>query len=230
MEAKTWGTIRLELRNELNLGDQGLVENDELMVMANRGLLFAEAEIHSTNEEYFKTSDVLTLVAGTAAYALPTNIFGCKLRMVQFDDGVNSPYEITRIRQRDIGLVKEDMDLRYELNNSASSGMQMIFHPTPTADEAGAYATRWYLRRATLITSDLSVVDLPEFSLFVYAYVKVQVLLKSEIIGTPALLQAAQTELQMARDLMVKSLSSAVPDDNEGQMDGDFSFYNESEA
>lgn len=229
MEAKTWGAMRLELRNELNLGDQGLVENDELMVMANRGLQFAEAEIHSTNEQYFRTNDVLTLVAGTSEYALPTDVFGCKLLLVEFDDG-DAIYEIPRIRQRDIGLVEDGQELRYDLDNSTANGMRMKFYPTPTADEAGANVKRRYLRRVKLITSDATVVDLPEFSLFVFAYVKVQVLLKSEVIGTPALLTAAQTELQMARDLMVKSLSSAVPDETEGQVDGDMSFYNESLA
>lgn len=227
MEGRTWGQLRLELRNELNLGDQGLVEDAELMVMANRGLMFAESEIHSMNEQYFGTSDVLSLVSGTASYPLPTNIFGCKLMLVQFDDGVTK-YEMPRIRKRDIANVQDGQEYRYDLDNSSTLGMRQVVYPTPTV--SGAYVKRWYLRRANLLVDDTTVVDLPEFSTFLFAYVKMQVLLKSEGVTSPALLQAAQTELQMARDLMVKVLSSSVIDNDEGQVDADFSFYNESEA
>jgi hypothetical protein len=55
-------------------------------------------------------------------------------------------------------------------------------------------------------------------------------LLKSDGVTSPALLSAAQAELQMARDLMVRSLSSIVVDEAEGDLDLDFSFYNDSEA
>jgi hypothetical protein len=227
MEARQWGALRLELRNELNLGDQGLVEDAELMVMANRALQFAESEIHSLNEDYFRTFDTLTLVKDIATYGLPTRAYGAKLRLVQYDDG-SSVYEVTRIKLKDIGNVGDGDEYRYDLDNSATYGCRMVFFPTPS--EGGAYIKRWYLRRVNEITSDASYVDLPEFSTFVFAYIKVQVLLKSDGVTSPALLSAAQAELQMARDLMVRSLSSIVVDEAEGDLELDFSFYNDSEA
>jgi hypothetical protein len=216
-----------EIRNELNLGDQGLVGDPELMVMANRGLQFAESEIHSLNEDYFRTSDVLTLVAETSTYDLPIGIYGGKLRLVQFDDG-NTVYEVTKIRSKDIGGVRDGMEYRYDLDNSGTFGVRMVIYPTPIT--GGAYVKRWYLRRANVIVDAASLVDLPEFSTFLFSYVKVQVLLKSDGVTSPALLSAAQAELQMARDLMVRSLSSIVVDEAEGDLDLDFSFYNDSEA
>lgn len=227
MQVKTWGELRLQLRNELNLGDQGLVEDDELMAMANRALQFAEGEIHSLNEDYFRTSDTLSLVSGIDTYSLPTRAFGAKFRLIQFDDG-DTVYEIPRIRSKDIGKVRDGEEYRYDLDNSPSYGCRMVFYPTP--DVSGAYVKRWYLRRVNEITSDESLVDLPEFWTFVYNYIKVQVLLKSEGVTSPALLDAARAELQMARDLMVRTLSSCVVDEDEGRLDMDFSFYNDSEV
>lgn len=228
MERKTWGQMRLELRDELNLGDQGLVENAELMVMANRALRVAEAEVHSLNEDYFRTSDTLTMVQGVSDYDLPTDLFGAKLRLVQFDDGVRRPYQVVRIRPRDVEGVRVQDDYQYSLDNSTAYGMRMRFYPTPR--ETGAFVTRWYLRRARMIESDATVIDLPEFSSFIFNYVKMQVLLKTEGVTSPMLLQNAQAELQMARDLMVRSLSSCVVDEEEGRLDIDYSFYNESIA
>jgi hypothetical protein len=227
MEAKTWGQMRSELRNELNLGDQGLVEDPELMVMANRGLQFAESEIHSLNEDYFRTHDVLTLVDGISTYNLPSGIYGAKLRKVLFDDGTTS-YEVCRIRNKDIGQSFTGQRLHYELDNSSLYGMRMAF--SPSVDVTGPFIKRWYLRRAKVITSDDSVVDLAEFSAFIYNYVKVQVLLKSDGVTSPALLSAAQAELQMARDLMVRVLSSIVVDEDEGEIDLDMSFFHDSEV
>lgn len=224
MEAQPWGAMRLAIRNELNLGDQGLVDDAELLCMANRALQMAEGEIHSLNEDYFRTSDKLTLVGGTAEYALPIGIYGTKLRMVLFDDGTKR-YEVKRVRPNHLGHVHSDR-LRYELDNSSTLGCRMVFRDTPTVD--GQFIKRWFIRRVNPIVSDVTVIDLPEFSIFVFNFVKMQCLCKAEGVVSPVLLEMAKTELQMARDLMVGSLSVAVVDEDEGAIDSDMSFYNES--
>lgn len=225
MEAKTWGSMRLEIRNELNLGDDGLVDDTELMAMANRALQLAEGEIHSLNEDYLRTQDVLTLVNGVSTYDLPSDCFGAKLRLVEYDNG-EVHYEVRRIHPKKICRNHDGQDFQYELNNSTTFGCRMVFYPTPV--QGGAYVKRWYLRRASTIVDDASVVDLPEFSSFIFNYVKVQCLLKGEGVISPVLLEIARADLKETRDLMVKTLASFVVDDDEGVIEADMSFYNES--
>lgn len=71
---------------------------------------------------------------------------------------------------------------------------------------------------------DNTVVDLPEFSNFLQAWVRVRVCVKQK---DPDGIQNAKDLLSQAREQMVSSLTQKVPDDD-NLLEGDFSFYEDS--
>lgn len=235
MEYSTWLTLKTQILNDQDLEDGDFMDSTELLGIANRAINEAEAEIHNLYEDYFLTTANIDITSGTASYALPSNIFGNKIRLIQYDDGSTS-YEVKRIPIRSIVDVETGDDYQYALlNASATAGVTINLYPTPDFnDKSGSYQsprrfTVYYLRNAETLTGDSSKIDIPEFGDFVYIYLKVAILEKQEGTLPQSVLQMARMDLERQRGLMKATLENMVPDDDVGRIEIDSSFYDEHE-
>lgn len=224
MELVTYSAIKTKLYDDLDLYDEDFITESEFLGLLNEGINDAESIIHNLGLEarYFKTTDTLTLVSGTADYSMPSDVYANKLYRVFYING-SQKYRVDRIRNMDEVL---DFDgtqgggYKYDILN-LTAGVKQRFYPTPA--ESGAYIQRYYIRNIralTTSTASTNTCELPECVNFLYAHVRMRVYQKE---GNP-LLAKAMDDLKLQHDLMVQNLQEMVPDEN-NQIIPDVSFY-----
>lgn len=215
MRAWTYSEIKDKVQKDLDLQDEGFIQTPELMEYCNEAIDEAEAEIHKLHEDYFLTSTSFTWVAGTADYAMPTDIYSNKIRAIIYKSGTDI-YEIKRVRGEkkflditDTNNFGTNDEYRYFIKNaSASAGVKVSFVPAPR--DSGSLATVWYIRNANRITQNSDTLDIPEFANFVIQFMKVRCYEKEMHPN----LQVAIQILQQQRKMMVDTLTEMVVDDD----------------
>lgn len=195
----TVGDLLDEVEAELDVADEDFVERDELLVYLKRAINKAESLILNLNEDYFLAEPAeITLASGTASYNLPADIYGQKIRLVQYDNG-NDDYQIKRLKNlADIPRIEDNDNYQYLITSDYTNGTKLRLYPTPA--ENGAVVTLWYLRNVDLPDADDDTLDLPEAYDFCKQFVKDMVANKENMAAgagpSPALL--AEQELLIA--------------------------------
>jgi hypothetical protein len=222
MNYQTYSAVRQKIQRDLDIQDELFIQSDELMGYVNDAIDECEAEIMTIYEDYFLTSASLSLVQGQSDYSLPSDIYANKIRSIIYANGTTI-FPITRVRDwkkfEKIALLNQypnTVEYNYLIKNpSAQDGMKLVL--IPAARETNSTAvTIWYLRNANRVTSDSSIIDIPEFVSFVIAHAKVSCLQKE---GHPNLPIAIQN-LEKQRQLMSETLTEMVPDqDNMIELD-----------
>jgi hypothetical protein len=216
MRIWTYTELKTKVQNDLDMASESFVVAQEWIDLFNEAVDEAEAEIHRLYEDYFLTKDTVTLVDGTAEYALPSDIYANKIRALLYSNG-SRRFPLKRYSNankfeeilEDSRLSPDTAEYKYYIDNpSVSTGYRMVLVPTP--GEAGAYITRWYLRNAFKFTGVTTErLDIPEFANFVMEYVKAKIRQK-ENGGVLPSDSAALVEQQ--REMMIKTLTTMVPD------------------
>lgn len=209
---------------EMDTEEETFVQADtEYINYLNDGIDEAEAEIHSMNEDYMLTSSTLNMVSGTSAYALPTNIYANKLKLVQWKRNSNDYFRMKRIPPHKVAwaeeIVNPDPQVYLIRNDGTSTGVQIELFPTPQVTETGVIKL-WYLRNAERVSATTDLIDIPEFASFVFAYVKWRIATKE----MSPLVNQYIAELEAQRALMKNTLSDMIVDPEE-ELPRDFSFY-----
>lgn len=220
----TWSEMKTRVLNDLDLVGEDFVTPAELLGYANEAIDEAEQEILNLGlADYFLDSEVLPLVADTAEYALPTDIWAHKIRAILYQQGNAKRYEIRRFKKlSDVNDVfSTDEDFRYIITNRLGTGPRIKFYPTPRVSEADS-VTIWFQRNAREITADTDVVDVPEAAKFIIQHIKLRVYEKE---GHPNQ-DKAIADLERERKLLQDTLATMVPDEN-NELVGDFSHYDE---
>ena len=209
MYSPTYAELKSYLQKELDLEDETFITADEFLSYFNEAVDMVEASIHNIYEDYFLTSEALPIVAGTAGYALPSDVYAQKIRKILYNDNGSLKYEIRRVKRLEDTLYIEQADLyAYILLNSGSQGMKLTLFPTPQISNSAI--TIWYLRNAKRFTQDTDVCDIPEFTSVVVQFVRYKCLTKE---GHPDAPQAAQ-DLERMKQEMVDTLTARVPDED----------------
>jgi hypothetical protein len=239
--AKVW-TFN-ELRTKVNLDcdtqDETFITFDEMCGYTNEAIDEAEAEIHKIDEEYFLQEAFIATTAGTAEYALPSDIYGQKIRAVISQNGTDI-YEIARVQRLrkflSITLDRQfsvDDTLRYFIKHgSAADDFKIVFVPTPTFSTT-TRIKMWYLRNANRVplstegseaASNATKVDIPEFANYILAFMKERVLAKEERGSVSH--QAAAIAVANQKKMMTDTLSGRFVDDDD-EIWKDLSSYSE---
>lgn len=230
---KTWlySEVAAKIKKDLDLEDEGssqFIQDQELMDYCNEAIDDAEAEIHKLHEDYFLTSDNITLVSGQSDYGAPSDIYGHKIRGLVYVNG-QKIYPIRRLRFSNqfteiASILANSSGQDYQwllVNASAAIGPKVRFVPTPA--ESGAYVRIWYIRNANRITANSNPLDIPEFINFIFQWMRVRCLEKE---GTEKMLALAVAALQQQRKQMIDTLTQMIPD-NDDTIEADFSHYRE---
>jgi len=222
----TWADIKAKVERDMDTEDEDQVNEDELIGYANEAIEEAEGEIHPLYQDYFLKRDLITLVEDTAEYALASDIYGHSIRRVIYRNGTKL-YVIDRILDwHKFERYAEDLvdagstNYRYFLLNETAGAPKLLF--TPNVYESGQYVTAWYLRRATRMTGDASIFDVPEALNFTMQYMKTRFYEKE---GNPRIVKAIK-DLELERVKLVNKLAVMVPDGN-NEIEPDLSFYQE---
>ncbi len=224
MQLWTYGNAKAKVENELDIQGANFIDDTEMLSFFNSAIDEAESIIHQLHEDYFLTNDYVALVLGTSDYDMPTNIYSSKLRIVYFKSD-SERYEMKRIKLASIPMVDDSDPYSYNIeNNSGAGGTRFVIYPTARETDS-TLIRRWYIRNATPVTTDSSIIDIPEFIDFIFRHVKVGCASK---MGHPRL-AFFTTELDEKRQEMRDTLKTMVVDGNT-DIEEDRSFYDDFEG
>jgi hypothetical protein len=205
----TYGDLKAYLEKELDLEDETFITPDEMLSYFNEAVDMIEAAIHNIYEDYFLTAAPFPIVAATAGYALPSDIYAQKIRKILYNDNGSLKYEIRRLKRLEDILYIQPTDLyAYVILNSSASGLQLTLYPTP--QDTNSNITVWYIRNAKRFTQDTDVCDIPEFTNVLVQFVRWKCLSKE---GHPDAGQAG-SDLERMKQEMVDTLTARVPDED----------------
>lgn len=139
--------LRTRAKRLADMEGSSFVADAEWLDLINEGL----AELHdifvTKYEDYFLTSQAITLVAGTHSYALPSGYY--KTRGVDLVSGGQSytlrPFEFRERNRAQGQMVVDGADYQYQI-----VGLNMRFVPTP---QAAGTVTHWYVPSVTQLAS-----------------------------------------------------------------------------
>jgi len=220
MQFLHWTDIRDKVQQDLDLKDEGFIEETELLGYVNEAIDDVEAEIHTIFADYFLSKATISLVTGTDEYALPSDIYATKIRRLLYNNG-SVKYEIRRIKDiSETMYYQENDDYGYLLTNVAGTGYRIKLYP-PSRETTNTEI--WYLRNANRLTisdTDTSnVCDIPEFVNYVIQHTKMRCYEKEMHPNAPK----AVADADRLKNLMRSTLTDMVPDeDNEIIKDLDF--------
>lgn len=159
---KTWTYLeaKTKVQVDLDLQDEDFVTPDELVGYTNEGTKEVYAEIIELHQDYFLTSDYVSLQQGLAVYSMPLNIYGNKLRGVIYQNGALT-YEVKKIRRPNgfqaIAMIDSyDLSADYQYYIATDDYGQQNFTLTPTSRDTDALGAshlmrRWYQRASNRV-------------------------------------------------------------------------------
>lgn len=225
---ETYLNLRTKLLQDFDINDLNFVTELELVGYINEAIRDSETLIHNMGweDKYFLTKTTFSWVAGTASYSLPANLYGLKIRLIQYANGA-SVYPITRItRLEEIPFILSSDLYQYIITNDPVLSYQATFYP-PIA-ETSNNATLWYVRQMNqMTTSQLSsnVCEIPQCANFVYSHVKWNLQKKTRRAD---LVADAKADRDTEYQLMAETLKDMTQEENNLAMQ-DLSSYFEQE-
>jgi len=230
MTYKTYAQLKAKFERDWDLEEEEMVTDTELMEIFNDGIDDAQAIIHQLGieQKYFLTKALLTLTNGSADVDLPSNIYANKIMAIIYNDGSNV-FPIKRLRGKNLfedvafasNVTWTDPRYQYIIRNDSSAGNKIQLVPASIITNS-TYATCWYIREATKLTTTSSICDIPESYNFLYAHAAWRVLGKD---GDPRA-AAAKAEKMKQEQLMTETLETMV-DDGDNEIKIDASTYEE---
>ena len=216
-----WSDIKAKVQADLDLEDERFIPESELLGYANEAIREVSRQVHTLYEDYFLNRATITLVNGTEEYDLPADIYANKIRGMVYRNG-SSVWKMHRIQDwrkfeeyefNNTNLNGTFIYGFFLLNSTAGSPKVII---TPTPNENGSFVKLWYIRAANELTTDSSVMDIPEAVNYVVQYIKVRCYEK-ELHPN---LQKAVMDLEQEKQTTLGTLATMVPDmDNEIEAD-----------
>lgn len=216
MDLFTYTSLKTKLQNDLDVEDLDFLNGEtELLGYINEAIDDVECIIHTLglDAHYFLSQGTITLASGTADYALPSDIFGSKIKKMFYING-GSKYEIFRVRDlKEVPFFQSGDDYQYLpiTTTGTANNMRVRFFPTPA--ESGAYVQIWYIRNITRMTTSsaaTNVCEVPEGNNIVMQHAKVRIY---EKMGNPNMMAAVQM-LSEQKQLLQDTLREMVPDEN----------------
>lgn len=248
---KRWAyeEVRDKVLTDLDIAEEDFIGADEMVGYCNAALDEAEAAIHrlGVEDEYFLADAAVALVSGTSSYAMPSDIYANKIRGLVYDDGTNA-YMVKRLRRSNQVLAATlalrasaaQDDYQYSIKNpDPTTGPRLVLSP-PSRETSSTVMKLWYIRNmarvpligedigtggapdpATLADQEAAIIEVPEFTNFVIAYMKVECAKK----GDPRI-ELFRDELAKERRTMIETLTEMVLDDD-NEVEADLTHYEE---
>jgi hypothetical protein len=164
----TYGELEAEIRLDTDLQeddpDEQFVTKNEMIGYCNSGILKAQSEIMTLQQDYFLTKTPVPLISGQDEFDLPSNIFANKLRGVVYKNGpiiypVRKFKTYNKFESIAFGeIYSSSDDYRRYLKNDAPGQVKMVLVP-PARETAilpplsGTFTPMyyWYIRNANRV-------------------------------------------------------------------------------
>jgi hypothetical protein len=232
MAYKTKLQVVTKIKRDLDLEEEEFIQPEEMTEYINDAITIIEAHINTLGlkDQYFLTRTTLSLVNGTADYALPTNLYEGKIKEVVYSNGATI-YKVQPMTRSSSAEEIEHLNrystteyYKYRIRNDSSSAVYFQLIPR-SRETASNVIILEYFRDLARVSADADLVEVPDIALqYLYQFVRVKVYEKE---GS-ALLPNAKEDLGKIEALMISTLEGQLADDSNNYLELDKSIYGES--
>jgi hypothetical protein len=217
---------------EMDTEDEDFIQDAELWGYFNTGVTIIESELVKLGlrDMYLKKEALISAVAGTSDYPIPTDIVANKIRKVVYRNGL-LVYTVSPARYEG-SFEDEDVQNLYAPNEYYNFQIYKvaelnIFRISPKASVSVSNAFRIiYHAKLNRYTADAVDCDVPDVCYeFLLSYVRYRIYGKE--IGHPNTM-GERADMQNLLGLMRETLQNQVADPDMDLMDSDTSHYEES--
>lgn len=223
----TWGELSRKIKADTSTEDEIFVTPEELLGYANEAIDDIEKKIHTLCEDYFVSRTTIPVTPGEEEIPLPSDIYAMKVREVIYVYN-NQSFEVRHLKNwkrfakyetNKAMNIAGTNSYHYFLINQTAGSPKLILTPTPS--QSGVLKL-WYLRNASQLVDETSILDIPEAASYVLKYCKVCIM-KKEL---NPLLETAKMELENTLRDIIAELSEMFPN-NENEIEADYSHYDD---
>lgn len=231
MAYKTKSQVVTKIELDLDLEEEEFIQANEMTGYINDAITIIEAHMNTLGlkDRYYYKRTTLDLVAGTADYALPTDLYEHKVSEVVYKNGVT----IYSVKPMGVTATEEEIELanlyqttdyyKYRIRSDSSSSTVLQLIPSSRDTVTGGIIIA-YFRDLARVSADSDVVEVPDVALmWLYQYVKVKVYEKESHSNY----QAAVQELEKLEGLMLSTLQGQLADQKTQELDMDKTIYQE---
>jgi hypothetical protein len=215
MKTYTFGDLRNKIEAQLDLRGENFITYEELLAYCNDAISEAEAELHrlQIEDQYFLSSTTLTLIEGQTTIDFPSDIYANKVVSIicKEPDGLTykvKQYHHTHRKDRFERILNAHPADEYQFIVLNQTTPKMLI--APAARSGSPQFTIWYIRQVKRVTDDSSIIEVPEFDMFLEASVKAKCRAKENLGAIPP---DAMAEIQTARNLMLDTLANQVSEE-----------------
>jgi hypothetical protein len=231
MNYKTFGELKDQVEQELDLEEEEFVQPAEMINYFNSAIRIVESEIIKLGlrEKYLQTDATVSVTQGVGDYDLPDNIVANKIRKVVYRDSVTI-YTLLPLRGEEAYEVEDVMNLyntseyyRYMLYKTEEKS---IFRIVPKAYKTVSEAIRIiYFKDLNRYTADNVICDMPDDICYEVAlsYVRWRCYAKETHVNAPGEKENMGEMIQLMRE----TLQNQVADPDMDLVDKDLSMYEE---
>lgn len=232
MVYKTFGALKLEVQSETDTEAEDFVTTTEIMSYFQEAVDECAAHIYKIwplATQYFEKQTTLDLSVGQQLLTLPADMYARAIIRMVFN-GNGKVFPITRFNKSkrfeeiaEISQFDATSDYyKYIFVDDGSTNTHQVKLWPASKDAGTGIIWLWYVRQPIQITTDASLIDIPEFYYYIKSYVKWKIYSKE---GSP-LLGEALADRDEKRKLMLETLAEMTPDED-NLVEGDYSFYDE---
>lgn len=232
MAYKTKLQVETKIKRDLDLEEESFIQPLELTEYINDAITVIEAYINTLGlkDQYLRKRTTISLVSGTADYAVPTDLFEDKIKEVVYSNGATI-YQVKPLVHSSAAEEIEHLNrfsttdlYKYRIKNESSAAKYLQIIPTSRETTANALVVEYY-RDLERVSSDSDLVEVPDVALqFLYQDVRCRVYEKMN----DANYQVSLVERERLRDLMISTLEGQLADQRHNLIELDKSIYEES--
>jgi hypothetical protein len=233
MAFKTKLQVVQKIERDLDLEEEEFIQADEMTEYINDALTLIEAHINKLGlkDQYYLSKTNISLVSGTADYALPSNLADDKLEEVVYSNGstiykvepMNPSHSLEEIEL--LNLYSSTEWYKYRIRNDSSTGRYLQLIPASRETAANVLKVE-YLRKIEKVDSDADLIEIPDICLqYLYQYVKTMVYEKENAESVSY--QEAVRKLEKVEALMLSTLQGQLEDQAFSKIELDKSIYEE---
>jgi hypothetical protein len=231
MAYKTKAQVVAKIERDLDLEEEEFIQDNEMNEYINDAITVVEAHLTTMGlkDRYFYTRTTLSLVQGTADYALPENLYEDKIKEVVYSNGAT----IYRVGLLDSEFSEEEIEhlnrfstteyYQYRIRNDSSDGK--YFQLIPSSRETAADVIKiGYFRDLERVEEDDDLVEVPDIALqWLYQYIRVRVYEKE----SHANYASAKEDMMGLEELMLSTLRGQLADSQNTKLEMDKTIYEE---
>jgi hypothetical protein len=231
MAYKTKLQVTTKIERDLDLEEEEFIQPDELTEYINDAITIIEAHINTLGlkDQYLRKRTTLSLVSGTADYAIPADLYEDKIKEVVYSNGATI-YGVTPLTGSSSAEEIEHLNrfqtteyYRYRIRSDSAAAKYFQLIPSARETVANVIVIE-YFRDLARVSADADLVEVPDIALqYLYQYVKTMVYEKE----SHANYESSLAKLEKLEALMVSTLQGQLADDSDNFIELDKSIYEE---